>query len=114
MAAQALGSQASSSTTCAQPTILNTCEKNLSLIRKLVLTPSPGHPQLHLYQHLLPCNESHDHRHTQTKKGEPWTREYDAHTNLPARGPASTNPPARSPALRTSPLVVLLYGPAYP
>jgi len=25
----------------------------------------------------------------------------DAHTNLPARGPASTNLPARSPTLRT-------------
>jgi len=37
---------------------------------------------------------------------------YDAHTNLLARGPASTNLHARSPALRTSPLVVLLYGPA--
>jgi len=34
--------------------------------------------------------------------------------NLPARGLASMNIPARSPALRTSPLVVLLYGPARP
>ncbi|QCD89407.1 hypothetical protein DEO72_LG4g351 [Vigna unguiculata] len=33
-------------------------------------------------------------------------RVYDAHTNLPARGPASTNLPARSPALRTYPPVV--------
>ncbi|QCD78960.1 hypothetical protein DEO72_LG1g2597 [Vigna unguiculata] len=30
----------------------------------------------------------------------------DAHTNLPARGPASTNLPARNPALRTYPSVV--------
>ncbi|QCE03516.1 hypothetical protein DEO72_LG8g1541 [Vigna unguiculata] len=30
----------------------------------------------------------------------------DAHTNLPARGPASTNLPARSPTLRTYPPVV--------
>ena len=31
---------------------------------------------------------------------------HDAHTNLPARGPASTNFPARSPTLRTFPPVV--------
>ncbi|QCD89240.1 hypothetical protein DEO72_LG4g183 [Vigna unguiculata] len=68
----------------------------------LALTPPSEHPQHHLYQHLLPCNKLHDHRHTQTER--PWTREHDAHTNLPARGPA----------LRTSPLVVLLYGPARP
>ncbi|QCD79008.1 hypothetical protein DEO72_LG1g2645 [Vigna unguiculata] len=39
-------------------------------------------------------------------------RIYDAHTNLPARGSASMNLPDRSPTLRTSLLVVLLYGPA--
>jgi len=33
-------------------------------------------------------------------------RIYDAHMNLPARGPASTNLPARSPTLRTYPPVV--------
>jgi len=46
--------------------------------------------------------------------GQPWTREYDAHMNFSAIGPASTNLPTRSLALRTSPLVVLLYGPARP
>jgi len=34
--------------------------------------------------------------------------------NLPAHGPASTNLSTRSPALRTSLLVVQLYGPARP
>ncbi|QCD97288.1 hypothetical protein DEO72_LG6g1998 [Vigna unguiculata] len=38
-------------------------------------------------------------------------RVYDAHMNLPARGPTSMNLPACSFALRTSPLVVLLNGP---
>ncbi|QCD94110.1 hypothetical protein DEO72_LG5g2189 [Vigna unguiculata] len=38
---------------------------------------------------------------------------YDAHTNLPAHGPAFTNLPARSPTLRNSLLVVLLYRPAH-
>jgi len=33
-------------------------------------------------------------------------RIYDAHTNLPTRGPASTNIPVRSPTLRTCPPVV--------
>jgi len=33
-------------------------------------------------------------------------RIHDAHTNLPARGPASTNLPAHSPTLRTYPPVV--------
>ncbi|QCE03821.1 hypothetical protein DEO72_LG8g1849 [Vigna unguiculata] len=41
-------------------------------------------------------------------------RVYDVHTNMPACGPTSTNLPARSPTLRTSPLVVLLYGPTHP
>ncbi|QCD84066.1 hypothetical protein DEO72_LG2g4416 [Vigna unguiculata] len=41
-------------------------------------------------------------------------RVYDAHTNLPACGLASMNLLARSHTLRTSPLVVLLYGPTRP
>ncbi|QCD83486.1 hypothetical protein DEO72_LG2g3830 [Vigna unguiculata] len=97
---------------------------------KLALTPSSTHPQHHLYHHLLPCNESHNHRQSQIERFLAKTLSprlfslhniqlvslgltiYDAHTNLLARGPASTNLHARSPALRTSPLVVLLYGPA--
>jgi len=34
----------------------------------LALTPPSESPQHHLYQHLLPCNELHDHRHTQTER----------------------------------------------
>jgi len=35
---------------------------------KLALTPSSTHPQHHLYHHLLPCNESHNHRQSQIER----------------------------------------------
>ncbi|QCD99457.1 hypothetical protein DEO72_LG7g738 [Vigna unguiculata] len=92
------------------------------------------HQQHHLEYPLLACDKSHDHRQRQierlvlgqylntprlfnlqfTEIVSHGLRIYDAHTNLPARGPTSTNLLARSPALRISLLVVLLYGPTRP
>ncbi|QCD96670.1 hypothetical protein DEO72_LG6g1377 [Vigna unguiculata] len=82
--------------------------------------------QHHPEYHLLLRDKSHVHRQTQTEKlvlGQDLNtprlfnlnftqivshglKIYDAHTNLPARGPAFTNLPARSPVLRTYPYVV--------
>jgi len=41
---------------------------------KLALTPSSVHPQHHLYHHLLPCNESHDHCQSQTERVSLYTK----------------------------------------